>query len=438
MEKHYQGRTVYLVDGTRSAFVKAKGKPGPFLASDLAVAAGRKLFARLPIDPSDVDETIFGCMMPTADETNIGRLIGYRLGCGKDVPGFTVQRNCASGMQAIDSALKDIALGRHDLVLAGGTDAMSHAPLIYNKNAVNWFAGMMRCRTPVAKLKHFGKLRPSMFLNPVISLVRGLTDPMCSLIMGKTAEIIAYRFGITRHDMDEYTAMSHERLGKATDAGVFKGELTDMFDNKGNVVDHDEGLRRDTTVEKLGKLKPFFDKKYGMVTAANSSQVTDGAAVVLLASADAVKKHNLPVIAKIIDANWAALDPSVMGLGPVYATTPMLQRNGLTLNDIDYWELNEAFAAQVIGCLRAWECDEFCQNELGLDGAFGSVDMNKVNIDGGAVSMGHPVGASGTRITLHLANVLKRKNAKLGVATICIGGGLGGAMLIENVDSVDE
>lgn len=434
MQAFYKGREVYLVDGSRSAFLKAKGKPGEFSAADLAVMAARPLFNRLPIEPTDIDESVFGCMMPSPDETNIGRLIAYRLGCGKKVPGYTVQRNCASGLQAIDDALKDIAMGRCNLVLAGGTDAMSHAPLLYNQQAVNWFAGMFAAKSLSAKLKQLLALRPAWFFKPIVSLVRGLTDPMCCLIMGKTAENIAYQFSISRQAMDEFAVQSHQRLAQAIDDDVFQQELVTLISRSGKVFEQDDGLRRDSALEKLAKLKPFFDKKYGKVTAANSAQVTDGAACVILASAEAVKQYDLPVLAKIVDIHWAALDPALMGLGPVYATTPLLQRNQLTKNDIDYWEINEAFAGQVIGCLKAWQDVDFCQQELGLNEALGDIDQAKLNIDGGAIAIGHPVGASGTRISLHLANVLRRKQAKLGIASLCIGGGLGGAMLLQRVD----
>ena len=202
------------------------------------------------------------------------------------------------------------------------------------------------------------------------------------------------------------------------------------------MYESDDGVRRDSSMEKLGQLKPFFDKKFGSVTAGNSSQVTDGACLLILASADAVKKYKLPVLAKIVSTQWAGLDPAEMGLGPVYASTELMNRENLSINDIDYWELNEAFAAQVLGCVAAWEDAEYCQKYLGLPGAFGKVDLNKLNIDGGGIALGHPVGSSGARIVLHLANVLKRKGARRGMATICIGGGQGGAMLIENVAEV--
>lgn len=427
-------REVYIVDGTRTPFLKAKGKPGPFSASDLAVSAGRELLARQPFKPSDLDEVILGCMMPSADEANIGRLVALRLGCGKSVPGFTVQRNCASGMQSIDNAVQDIATGRHDLVLAGGTEAMSRSPLLLNNSMVNWLAGLGGAKNLPAKLKQWGRFRPT-FLAPVIALLKGLTDPTVNLTMGQTAEILAHQFNITREEMDKFAFDSHQRAAAAQDNHHFVDVLP-SYGTQGDFYTADDGVRRDTTLQKLATLKPIFDKTFGNVTAGNSSQVTDGAALLLLASADAVKKYNLPVLARIVDVQWAGLDPSIMGLGPVYSSAELLKKQNLNANDIDYWEINEAFAAQVLACLAAFEDEAFCRKELGLENTFGSIDKDKLNVDGGAVALGHPVGASGARIVLRLANILKRENAKRGVAAICIGGGQGGAMLIENVSEV--
>jgi len=432
--KNNMRRDVYIVDGARTPFLKAKGKPGKFSASDLAVNVGRELLSRQPFSPEDLDEVIIGCMMPSADEANIARLIALRLGCGKSMPAYTVQRNCASGMQSIDSAVKDIALGRHDLVLAGGTEAMSRAPLLFNDGMVNWLAGLWSAKGVAAQFKQWAKFRPSN-LSPVIALLKGLTDPTVNLNMGQTAENVAYRFGITREQMDLFALESHKRVAAAQDEHHFSDILA-AFDYAGGVYTEDDGVRRDSTLEKLSTLKPIFDKKFGSVTAGNSSQVTDGAALLLLASKEAVKKYNLSVLARVVDTEWSGLEPAEMGLGPVYASTALLKRYGMRLDDINYWEINEAFAAQVLGCLAAWEDDDYCRTHLGLDKAFGRIDPNHLNIDGGAVALGHPVGASGARIVLRLANILKRTNTQRGVATICIGGGQGGAMLIENVSEV--
>ena len=418
------GKTIYVVDGARTPFLKAQKGPGPFAASDLATQAGRALLLRQPFLPSDLDEVILGCAAPSPDETNIGRMVALRLGCGKKVPGWTVMRNCASGMQAIDSAIANIQCGRANLVLAGGVDAL------YSDAMVRWFAGMMGMRTVNQKIGHFLKLRPAALLSPVIGLMKGLTDPVVGLLMGQTAENLAWKFGIDRRQMDEFAVRSHQRASAARQAGHL-AEIVPLVDGDGKVYADDDGVRADADLAGMAKPKPFFDKKYGNITAANSSQITDGAAWVLLASEEAVQKWGLQPIGKIVDSQWSGLEPEQMGLGPVHASTPLLQRHGLTLADVDYWELNEAFAAQVLGCQAAWNDEAYCREQLDLPGAFGQIAEDRLNVDGGAVAIGHPVGASGARIVLHLLHVLRRNNAKRGVATICIGGGLGGAMLLE-------
>ncbi|MCD6038832.1 MAG: thlA 1 [Gammaproteobacteria bacterium] len=429
-----KAREVYIIDGARTPFLKARGKAGSLSASDLAVQVGEGLLARQPFLPKELGEVILGCVMPSPDEVNIARIVALRLGCGKEMPAWTVQRNCASGMQAIDSAAKDIMMGRHDLVLAGGTEAMSHSPLLYDAKMIDWLAGLRSTKKWGDKIKQIIKFRPS-YLSPVIALLKGLTDPTVNLSMGQTAENLAYRFGITRQEMDLFSLESHRRVTIAqTDHHL--NEVLPIFSVTGEYFVEDDGVRRDSTLEKLAALKPIFDKKFGNVTAGNSSQVTDGAALVLLASKEAIKKYKLPVLAQVKDVAWAGVDPAEMGLGPVHASVQLMQRNHLRCEDIDYWEINEAFAAQVLGCLAAWESEDYCRDYLGLTAAFGKIDRNCLNIDGGAIALGHPVGASGARILLHLAHVLKRQEAKRGVATICIGGGQGGAMLIENISEV--
>lgn len=424
---------VYVVDGARTPFLKGRNAPGPFAASDLAVQAGRALLIRQPFLPSDLDEVILGCVSPSPDEVNIGRLVALRLGCGHQVPAWTVMRNCASGMQAIDSAMVNIQNGRSHLVLAGGVDALSHAPLLYNETMVRWFAQMMQARTLTQKIGMFTRLRLSQALSPVIGLLKGLTDPVVGLLMGQTAENLAWRFGISRQQMDEYSVRSHQRAAAARTSGHL-GEIVPLVDGKGKVYSDDDGVRADSSMAGLAKLKPFFDRKYGRVTPGNSSQITDGAAWLLLASAAAVHKWQLEPLGTITDSQWAGLDPAQMGLGPVHAATPILQRHQLGLADIDLWEINEAFAAQVLGCLAAWESDDYCREQLGLPGALGKIAPERLNIDGSAIAVGHPVGASGVRIVLHLLQALRIARARRGIAAICIGGGQGGAMLLESVD----
>jgi len=421
---------IYIIDGARTPFLKARNRPGPFAASDLATDAGRALLVRQRFDPPELSEVILGCAAPSPDEVNIGRVVALRMGCGKKVPGWTVMRNCASGMQALDSAIANIRTGRSSLVLAGGVDALSRAPLLFSDAMVVWLANWYAAKTLGQRAALLAKFRPG-YLAPVIGLMKGLTDPIVGLLMGQTAENLAYRFGITRREMDEFAARSHERVLAAQKAGHFERELVPLFDKAGKVYPADDGVREDSTPENLAKLRPFFDRKYGNVTAGNSSQVTDGAAWLILASERAVAEHKLEPRGRIVDSEWAGLDPAQMGLGPVHAATPILARHNLGLNDLDAWEINEAFAAQAIACLRAWASDDYCRQELGRDGALGMLDEAKLNVDGGAIALGHPVGASGARIVLHVLNVLERTNGKRGMAAICIGGGLGGAMLVE-------
>ncbi|KAB2966181.1 acetyl-CoA C-acetyltransferase [Zoogloea sp.] len=421
---------IYIIDGARSPFLKARNAPGPFAASDLATAAGSALLARQRFAPEQLDEVILGCASPSPDEVNIGRVVALRMGCGIKVPGWTVMRNCASGMQAIDSAIANILCGRSQLVLAGGVDALSRAPLLYSDAMVRWFAGWMQARSLGQKLAMAARFRPG-YLAPVIAIMKGLTDPIVGQLMGQTAENLAWCFGISREEMDSFAVESHRRVAAAHDAGHFDRERVPLIGRDGGVFAEDDGLRRDVSMAGLAKLKPFFDKKYGRVTPGNSSQITDGAAWLVLASAEAVERFGLEPCGRIVDSHWAGLEPERMGLGPVHAATPILQRQGLRLDDLDLLEINEAFAAQVIACQRAWMDADYCRTRLDLPGALGEVDPARLNVDGGAVALGHPVGASGARIVLHLLEALRRTGGKRGLASICIGGGLGGAMLVE-------
>jgi len=428
-KKKKAGGAVYIVDGSRTPFLKVKGAPGPFLASDLAVAASRPLLARQPFEISALDEVIVGCVMPTPDEVNIARIIALRLGCDEHLPAWTVQRNCASGLQALDCAYHNIQAGRSDLVLAGGTEAMSHAPVLLNDKMVGWLGEWAGAKKLGQKIKTLGKLRGG-HLKPIIGLLRGLSDPVIGLSMGQTAENLAYRFGISRETMDTFAVDSHKRLAAAQEGGYLDDEIEAVYDSRGKSYQQDDGVRADSSVDKLGKLRPVFDRKFGKVTAGNSAQVTDGAAMLLLASEHAVEKYGLKVMGRIVDSEWAGLDPAQMGLGPAHAMAPILKRQKMAVSDVDYWEVNEAFATQVLACVEAWQDEDYCKNELGLKEPLGKIDRARLNVDGGGVSLGHPVGASGARIVLHILNILERNGAQHGMASLCIGGGQGGAMLV--------
>lgn len=423
-------RPVYLIDGARTPFLKARGRPGPFTPVDLAVQCGRPLLMRQPFAPTAFDLVLLGCVNVLQDEMNPARVAALRLGLGDDQVAWTVQINCGSGMQSIDTAYRYIRSGSHEMILAGGAEALSHAPLVYSREATEWFGSMAQAKGPLDKMQKLSEIRPN-FFSPVIGLERGLTDPITALNMGQTAEVLAHRFGIDRTTADAYAVQSHKRLAAAQDTGRLSGEVLPAFDRDGVAYERDDGVRPDSSIEKLAKLDPAFEKPYGKVTPGNSSQITDGASWVIVASETAVEAHGLTPIARIVDSDWSALDPTIMGLGPVLAATSLAQRHGLTCDDIDLWEINEAFAAQVLACLAAWQDAEFCREVLGYDAPFGRIDRDRLNVDGGAIGLGHPVGTSGNRIVLHLANALRAGGHERGIATECIGGGLGGAMLLE-------
>ena len=430
--KNYKRPPVYLVDGLRTPFLKAKGQPGPFTPVDLAVQCGRPLLARQSFAANDIDQVILGCVNVLPSEMNPARLAALRLGMGEQMPAFTVQINCGSGMQSIDTAYRYIQDGKADLILAGGAEALSRAPMMLSPEAVKWLAEFRQSSSMQDYTRNLSHFNPAIF-KPELSLKKGLKDPIVDMSMGETAEVIAHYFDITRDQADEYALRSHQRLANAQEKGFLDGEISPAISRQGELFKQDNGVRPDGTLANLNKLAPVFEPPYGNVTAGNSSQVTDGASWLILASEQAVEEHNLTPKARIVDSEWSALDPRIMGLGPVLSATEILKRHHYGLNDIELWEINEAFAAQVLACLAAWQDKEFCELACGLDDALGKLDETKLNVDGGAVSLGHPVGTSGNRIVLHLMNAMQRLGAKTGIATECIGGGQAGAMLLEAV-----
>lgn len=429
---HHPGRPVYIVDGARTPFLKARGKPGPFTPVDLAVQAGRPLLLRQPIPKDAYNRVILGCVNVIASEMNPARLAALRLGMGEQMPAFTVQINCGSGMQSIETAYRYIREGNDDLILAGGTEALSHAPLMLTPKATTWLAELGLARSVPAKLKQLLRFSPA-YLKPILSLRLGLTDPIVGMNMGQTAELVAQIYNISREAADAYAVESHLRLARAQEEGSLDDEITPLVDSRGRAYEADDGVRPNSNVEHLAKLKPVFEPPWGKVTAGNSSQITDGASWVILASKAAVEKYGLTPKAVIRDSEWSGIDPSIMGLAPAVSVGRLMARHQYGFDDLDLVELNEAFAAQVLGCLAAWDDETFCREALGLEAPLGVLEHTRLNIHGGAIALGHPVGTSGNRIVLHLANALAQQQLKRGIATQCIGGGQAGAMLIEAV-----
>ena len=432
-------RRVVLAAGVRVPQVRAGGVFGKEDAGHLGGRVGRELLARTGIDPAEIDETLVGCVGPPHDQSNVGRVISLRAGVPEAVPAYTICRNCASGMEAVTTAATRIEAGRGELFLCIGVEVMSAYPLIYNRSALAFFTRMMKARSVGQKLSALMSLRPPMFFAPRIAITEGLTDPVSGLIMGSTAENLARDFAITREAADAYALQSHERAKIARDAGRLAREIVPHLPQGAKrgapSIEHDDGIRDDQTPAALAKLKPYFEKPDGVVTVGNACGITDGATALIVTSEKKARELGLTPLAAIKSFAWAGLDPARMGLGPVYATAKALDEAGVTLADIGAIELNEAFAVQVLACIEAFGSDEFARRELGRDGALGEFDPARINENGGAIALGHPVGATAARLLLTAAHQLEVGDHEFTLATLCIGGGQGGAVILERLSS---
>lgn len=431
MEK--SGSDVVIVEGVRTPFAKAGTKFKAVHAAELGQIALQELIARTNLETKDVEEVIIGCVGNPSDAVNIGRVVALRAGIPMKTSAHTVHRNCASALESISSGFDKIKAGVVDVVIAGGTENMSQAPLLFNQKFADIFAEFASAKTTGKKLQAVRKIKLK-YLTPRVSIIEALNDPFVGINMGQTAEILAKEFHISREEQDQFALRSHLNAVEATKSGRLKDEITPVFLSPSykEVVEIDNGPRDGQTIEALNKLKPFFDRKTGTITVGNACPLTDGAAMVLLMSRKKAEAEGYKPLARIRSYAFAGLEPERMGLGPVYSTPIALKRAGLQLKDMDVVELNEAFAAQVLACQRAFASKVFAEKKLGLSQAVGELDINKVNVNGGAIAIGHPVGATGTRLVITLAKEMKRKGSQFGLATLCIGGGQGGAMILEN------
>jgi acetyl-CoA acyltransferase len=427
-------RGAVIVAGARTPFVKAWGPFKPLPARELGRVAASEALARSTVDPAGVDEVIFGNIAQPADATNIARVIALRANLPPSVPAYTVNRNCASGIQAVVDAALRIESGQADLILAGGVESMSRIPFLYLPETQDLFMQAMRAKSPLQRLRILLRLRPRHF-KPVVALEVGLTDPIAGINMGETAEVLAKRYGITREEQDRYSLESHRRVTQATASGRLKQEIMPVFlpPSYEQVIDSDVGFRPEQSLEALAKLKPVFDRRFGTVTAGNSSPITDGAAALVLASEERARAEGLPILGRIRSWAFAGCDPATMGLGPAYATPLALRQAGAEFRDVKLVEINEAFAAQVLACERAFASKEFASKELGRSEPIGEMDRSVTNVNGGAIALGHPVGCTGARLVLTLCLEMQRRGKELGLATLCVGGGQGAAILIERV-----
>jgi len=417
---------VAIVEGIRTPFCKAMGEFRDLKADDLGAVCVRELIQRVPFSTDEFDEAIIGNVMCPEHAYNVGRVIAIKGGLPDHVPAISVSRNCASGMEAIVIAAQRIQLGLGDTYIAGGSESMSHVPILYNDRAVDWLFALQKTKSFTQIMGMLLKFRLS-FLKPVVPAIG---DPLCGLTMGQTAEILSREFGITRQEQDEFALNSQHRSVEATKTGLMKEEVHPV-PVKGKMQRLDDGVREDQTLEQLSKLRPVFDKLTGTVTAGNSSQVTDGAAMLVVMKESKAKSLGLKPLGYLKSYAYAGLDPARMGLGPAYATAKILKNTGMRLADFDLIEINEAFAAQVLAVRAALASDSFCRDNLGFDQAIGEIDLARLNVNGGAISLGHPLGASGARIILTLLKELNRRGLHRGLATLCVGGGQGEAVALE-------
>jgi acetyl-CoA acetyltransferase family protein len=419
---------IAIIDGLRSPIAKANGKLNDISADTLGSIITKELVLRNDLDYKQFDEVIMGNVAQPANAANIARVMAIRAGFPQSTPAYTVHRNCASGMQSISSAIEKINSNQGDLYLVGGMESMSNIPLLYSDAFRNLITKFTYSKSISEKFKLLTTFRLN-FLKPTIGLISGLTDPISGKIMGITAENLANEFKISREAQDEYALNSHKKAQKAIEAGIFKDEIHPIMTRNASMID-DDGVRFNQTIESLSKLNPIFIKDGGTVTAGNSSQVSDGACSLIVCTESKAKELNLEPIGFISDYSYAGLDAHRMGLGPVYATKKLFDKTGITLKDIDLIEMNEAFAAQVIANLKAFASEEFCQKTFNSP-ALGEIDESILNVNGGAIALGHPVGMSGARIVLTALKELKRRDKNRALATLCIGGGQGAAFLLE-------
>ncbi len=423
---------IAIIDGLRTPFCKAYGIFNEVSADDLGAFAVKELLARTSFPAHEIDEVIFGNVALPIEAANIARVIALKAGLSSSLIAHTVQRNCASGMQSITAGANALWADEAQVILAGGAESMSQIPLIYSSKMARFFFQLAKSKNIREKLKTFTTFRPS-FLKPIIGLEKGLTDPMCNMIMGLTAEKLSREFHITREEQDAFALTSHHKGAAAHNDNLFKDEMIPVFTPPSYkiVQEKDDGIRSDQTRETLAKLKPYFNKYTGSVTIGNSCQVTDGAAAVIIMKESTAKERGLKPLGYLRSYAYAALDGSRMGLGPVYSTAKLLDKTGLTLKDFDLIELNEAFAAQVLACEKAFGSIEFAKKFLGRTQAVGELPMDALNVNGGAIALGHPVGATGTRLVITLLRELRRRNKNRGLATLCVGGGQGASLALE-------
>lgn len=421
---------IAIVDGVRTPFCKSGTEFRAFSAQKLGSLAVRELLERTGIDASLVDEVIIGCVANPVDAANVGRVVSLMAGLPERTRAYTVSRNCASGFESVTSGYEKIISGFDEVVIAGGTESMSNIPLLFNEHMTGLFTRLMKSKTAFQKLKTVFSFRPH-FLKPIIGVVSGLSDPVCGLSMGQTAENIARQYGITREEQDEFALASHDKALAARNKLAEEIMAVPVAPGYDTVCEQDNGPREGQSLAALAKLKPYFDRKSGTITVGNACPITDGASALLMMTESKAAELGLSPLGFVKAYSYDGLDPTVMGLGPVYSISSVLKKADMSLDQMSFVEINEAFAAQVLGCVKLIESDDFARSELGRDKAIGKLDASRLNVNGGAIALGHPVGVTGNRLILTALKELRRRGDPHALVSLCIGGGQGGAVVLE-------
>jgi len=419
-----------IVDGVRTPFCKMGTDLARMGADELGRVAVNALLTRTGLDPALIDEVIFGCVGQPAEAANVGRVIALRAGIPEHVPAITVHRNCASGCEAITQAYEKMVAGRGSIFLVGGTESMSQIPLLYSQSAADKFGKLARAKTFGQRLRAFAAFRPSDF-KPRIGLQLGLTDPVCGLNMGETAELLAREHGITRELQDAFAVESHARALAAREK--LAEEICPVYSTgkAPKAITIDNGPRTDQTTQVLAKLRPVFERRTGTVTAGNSSQITDGAVALLVMSEAKAAELGYKPLGVLTGYAYAGCDPARMGLGPVFAIAKAEEKLGLGVDHADIVEINEAFAAQVLAVLKCLRSEEFARDTLCRPRHLGKLPKDRLNVNGGSIALGHPVGATGARLVLTSLKELQRRGAQRALVSLCVGGGQGAALWLE-------
>jgi acetyl-CoA acetyltransferase family protein len=428
-----------IVDGVRTPFCRSGTDLASAGADELGRVAVNALLTRTGLDPVLIDEVIFGCVAQPADAVNIARVIALRTGIPKSVPAVTVSRNCASGCEALTQAQEKMKAGHGSIFVVGGVESMSNIPLLFKHATAEKFYHVMRAKSFGQKIRTFSVFRPGDF-QPRNGLLLGLTDPVSGLNMGETAEILAREFDVSRTEQDEFALRSHQRAVAARHK--LAEEICPVFPDldrlpsngqRSLAILQDNGPRENQTPGALAKLKPVFDKKTGDVTAGNSSQVTDGAVALLVMTEERAAELGFEPLGVLAGYAYAGCDPSHMGLGPLFAIARAETQTGLSVADADLIELNEAFAAQSLAVVKCAASERFGRDVLHRDRPLGEFFADKLNVNGGAIALGHPVGATGARLVLTCLKELQRRHAKRALVTLCVGGGQGAALWLERM-----